>query len=293
MKRSETSNRSQTKFPAPSLSGSIVKLMSLPPQEDSYFDSVLDIVMNDPGLTTRLLGLANSALLSSREAQFEVRMGLMRVGPRRFASVIIGGAVEELFETADPELIALLHHSRAVAALCRTLAAEFPAFGIDPHVAQSIGLLHNIGALVLAYHAPEPYLQILRRHHIDSRMILQAEREAFGIDHLYAGAQVAQQWSLPPIFGAVIGSHHAAPGERAPTTDAGTLILLSLRLYRVLACKSGDDIERGVAIRALLHAGTQLNLELNAERIEHILTRASEQLVSDGDPNARTENKAG
>ncbi len=282
MIRSQSEDGQTTSVPIPAISKSVVQLLSLSEEDDNYFDAVHDIVSMDPGLTTRLLGIANSVLMSSREMQLDTRMALTRVGPRRLTSVIVGGAVAELFESDQPEITALLQHSKATAALCRVLAAEFPTFGLDPFVAQTLGLLHNVGALVLAFHDPGAYVQVLLRHNIDSRAILQEERAALGMDHIAVGLQVVRQWNLPQIFAMAIADHHASSVERPPSkTDLTTLIRLCLRLHRMLVSKPGDQIERGVAMRATLHECTLAGLTLDQERVEQILFQALELLAHD------------
>lgn len=277
----------------PAISKSVVQLMSLSTEDENYFDAVHDIVSMDPGLTTRLLGIANSVLLSSREQQLDTRTALTRVGPRRLTSVIVGGAVAELFESDQPEIAALLQHSKATAALCRVLAAEFPSFGLDPFVAQTLGLLHNVGALVLAFHDPSAYIEVLLRHNIDSRAILQAERDALGTDHLAIGMQVVRHWSLPPLFSTVIADHHASAAEHPPTsTDLTTLIRLCLRLHRMLVSRPGDQIERGVAMRALLHECQLAGLVIDRERVEQLLFQALELLAHDQALKTKALDKA-
>lgn len=277
----------------PAISRSVVQLMSLSAEDDNYFDAVHDIVSMDPGLTTRLLGIANSVLMSSREMQMDTRTALTRVGPRRLTSVIVGGAVAELFESDQPEIAALLQHSKATAALCRVLAGEFPSFGLDPFVAQTLGLLHNVGALVLAFHDPSSYLEVLLRHNIDSRAILQAERDVMGVDHIATGLKVVRHWSLPSIFSTVIADHHASSAESPPSgTDLTTLVRLCLRLHRMLVSKPGDQIERGVAMRALLHECSLAGLVLDRDRVEQILFQALELLAHDQALKTRPLDKA-
>jgi putative nucleotidyltransferase with HDIG domain len=106
---------------------------------------------------------------------------------------------------------AFWRHSIATAACAKVLARRMR---LNQDFAFTAGLLHDIGRLVLVTGFPERYSAVLARRQREDRQLLDVERELLGVDHVMAGALLAQHWQFSDTMHHAIAYHHEpeAPG---------------------------------------------------------------------------------
>ena len=94
--------------------------------------------------------------------------------------------------------------------------------GINPDLAFTGGLLHDIGQLLMYVASPLNYVQALELHHRhEAPSLVAAERSLFGYDHATAGRELARSWKLPGEVVDAIAAHHE-PDELG--SEIGNLI---------------------------------------------------------------------
>jgi hypothetical protein len=71
-----------------------------------------------------------------------------------------------------------------------------------------LGLLQNIGSLIMAESWPEKYGTVIGRMKVESTPLHQAEYDEFGFDHMGVGEYASKFWNLPDSISLPIGSHH-------------------------------------------------------------------------------------
>jgi putative nucleotidyltransferase with HDIG domain len=94
------------------------------------------------------------------------------------------------------------------ASSCRELAALAQARHVDPEQAYATGLLHDVGQIALANADAAAYGEVLDASGGDEAILLEVEREAFGLDHAAYGAWILRQWRLPESIAAAVERHH-------------------------------------------------------------------------------------
>lgn len=105
----------------------------------------------------------------------------------------------------------------------------------DSDVAYTIGLLQNIGHIVLDRYLEEERDSILAQ--IDKGATsLSAERQVLGVDHATCGARIVQRWKFPDILVRGIRFHH----EPSLAREMHMLCKLA-SLAEALACQSFSD----------------------------------------------------
>ena len=88
----------------------------------------------------------------------------------------------------------------------------------EKSAAFTVGLLHNVGRLVLLYNQPQDYTSLIESSS-DFLPTIHEERDNLGIDHLSMGAIATQHWNFPELLPRLIESfekpgHLSNPGER-------------------------------------------------------------------------------
>jgi HD-like signal output (HDOD) protein len=80
----------------------------------------------------------------------------------------------------------------------------------------SVGLLHDIGKVVLDFLYPDQYLDAITLARQSETPLHETERAVFGLDHAEAGGLLAERWNLPVTLVEAIRLHHATDTVPAP-----------------------------------------------------------------------------
>lgn len=188
--------------PLPVTAAALLKLAGDP---DVEIGDLARAIERDPGLTARLIGIANSVFYAPRRTVVNVHdaivhvLGLNLVRNMAFGMAVTGALSTDAcrrFDLTEYWLIAL-----GTADLASGLArSASPPRSADPDATYLVGLLHNLGELLMAHLWPTKFDAALRlTADGTSGSLEEAERALMGIDHWAAGAFLARHWQLPAI----------------------------------------------------------------------------------------------
>jgi putative nucleotidyltransferase with HDIG domain len=204
----------------PPLSGAVVQLLEMTKNEMTTTAQIERVVKTDPSLTANLLRVANSAYYRGTNPVSSARPAIVRLGTRGVYEIAVGLSLRNTLPPQIPgyatDAASFIRHGVSVGVLSARLARDIK--GIDPDEAFTMGLLHDIGKLVVgtflateAAHASDCLL--------DQNLSFEdMEREVLGTDHTEVGFEVARQWHLPEAVAIAARWHHtpnAAPNPAA------------------------------------------------------------------------------
>ncbi len=206
----------------------LLRLLQLVDDEQAGIGELAALVAQDPGLATRLLGVANSPALRRNGELHSLEHCLAVLGTRLVRTIATCLSLQNLFEpgtaVATPELARFWGHSLLVAELSRRIAQ---AAGLaHPDEAYLAGLLHDVGQLVLLAALGEPYARLLAEYG-DSAALVDQEMLAFATHHGEIGAWLADRWQLDSPFADGILFHHADPGDISAATTLPQIVWLA------------------------------------------------------------------
>jgi len=181
------------------------KLLALKLDTDEGERTLLVLIEQDPQISARILGLANSAMVGASRQIKTVKDSAMLLGTKRVQSVAAGIAIISLMTkvpAGEFNVQELWLHSFGIAFAMQGLARVMPA-NMRPQDDQIFlaGMLHDIGYLALAFLDPK---QSDRLHN----HLAAVEREILAICHDELGAELARHWNLPEEVIAVLRYHH-------------------------------------------------------------------------------------
>ena len=172
------------------------------------------IIDTDPSLTTRIIGVANSAYFGSKQPIYTVQDAVIRVlGTNNVFSIALSVVLAGPFKANKcPGFHLELYWAQAI-------KTAILAQKIAPHMITSVasvaeksylcGLLHNIGLLVLAHTYPDKVGQVVSIEGMEpERDIAEIEERLIGIDRRRAGAILAKKWRIPEEVVSVIEHQH-------------------------------------------------------------------------------------
>lgn len=172
------------------------------------------IIDTDPSLTSRIIGVANSAYFGSKQPIYTVQDAVTRVlGTNSVFSIALSVVLAGPFKANKcPGFHVELYWAQAIktAILAQRIATRLPT--TIPGMTEKsylCGLLHNIGLLVLAHTYPEKVGQVVTIEGMEpKRDIYAIEERLIGIDRRQAGAILAKKWHIPEEVISVIEHQH-------------------------------------------------------------------------------------
>lgn len=206
---------------AKQLVADISDLMSLPDvcirvneMVDDPNSSAVDIgkvITRDPGMTARLLRIANSPFYGFVQEITTVSRAIAVIGTTQLRDLVLATSAIDTFDNIPNHLVNMKDfwtHSIYTGLCAKALAEQ-----LDKKKSESFfvaGLLHDIGQLVLFNKMPEQSKDILIQvmegpegvefHH--------EEKKIFGFDHAEVGAELLNHWKLPEMLCESVRYHH-------------------------------------------------------------------------------------
>ena len=167
------------------------------------------VIRYDQGLSARILRIANSAFYGCRGQTRALTRALVLIGFEQAKRLCLCALLLELFSSRralDPsEKERLWKHAFATARIAGEIATRRP--WIPAEEAYLLGLLHDIGQLVMAIYLPTHYRAIrdLAAHRSMFTWYVEGE---YGVSHNMIGKWVAVKWCLPEVYQRVAEYHH-------------------------------------------------------------------------------------
>ena len=211
-------------------------------QEEVSFSEIARLISTDPGLSAKLLRLANSAYFRTSRGIGSVDDALKMLGVKMTRNLVIGNGLTAAFKVAPGmDIQQFWRYSLSTACVARWLAEDARQ---NSELGFMVGLLHGIGQFAMRAGMPQDMMRIdTSVHPLDARRAL-AEREALGFDHAEVGAELARRWHFPEAIAQGVGSV-PRPLEARPESPVAALVHLAA--WRARAETFGDTKEKLVA----------------------------------------------
>lgn len=200
----------------PTLPSVLAKLISTLDDPRSSAGDLEAILRNDQALTTKLLAVANSAYYAFRHRITSVRRAVVAVGFAEVRNICMGLSLMGFLNPRgfkNPKAAeAMWLHALMTAEGAKVVAGQ--GEGLDQDTGFTVGLLHDIGKVVLAAFFPDDLARVVERMKADDLDYRQAEKQE-DADHQLVGRALAVNWKMPSMFAEVMGRHHT-PSSATP-----------------------------------------------------------------------------
>jgi HD-like signal output (HDOD) protein/signal transduction histidine kinase len=231
----------------PSIPSLLVELLDLCHDASCNFAQIAKSIEKDPGLTSKIIQLANSVLFRQWNDVTEVKRMLVVLGMDNVRQIVISSAVHQLFANCSKEFDQHVQHIWVRAQVCSSLAQRLAQLiGYQkPQEAYLAGLLYQLGQLLLLLNHEQTYRPMLEQYEPTSDFC-QLEKIEFGSDHCELGAALVESWQLESFIA------DAILFQKAPTEElrnAPTLIKI-IAVSSLLSSSSDNDISPAALERA-------------------------------------------
>ncbi len=182
----------------PSIAAKVLKMAD---SQDVSFGALEEVIMADPGLTARILRIANSALYARQTKVTRLQTAFTLLGTKTIRNLVILATGSSLFrrDLASSFYAYFWTHALATAFLARDLAARC-GFGQHAEECFVAGLLHDVGQVAFLLESPKAYEALVLEARLKGRCVSELETEAYGTDHKRVGAEVLASWSFPAVY---------------------------------------------------------------------------------------------
>lgn len=251
----------------PSLPTVATQLVQVLRDPDLEIGHLVELIEYDPGLTSNVLRLANSAYFAVPRTISSLRDALVRLGMNRVFQLVITTAIAPFARRSvkgyDLGPGQLLEEAVAVAIgaeeLAKALEVKPPAHTF------TAGLLHDLGKILLGTFVEADALSITALAYGEQVSFEVAECRVLGTDHAEVGAALLEHWNLPGAIVEAVRWHHqpdAAPGD----TLVADLVHVADNALTESGVGTGID---GLNYRVSPNALTRLNVD--TEDVERVM----------------------
>lgn len=187
--------------------------------DGSLTSQIAEVIRRDPSLSARLLRMVNSVYFGLSTSVNNIEEAVFFLGLRQIRELSMATPVieemEQLQQTVTTSLPwrELWSHSLGTAILTREILAA-TSLHIDDDTDYLVGLLHNVGKVVMAYAFPNELRQLVEMPAASPADYARHERELIGWDHARIGADYLLRHHLSEEIVTAVRYHNDP--DRAP-----------------------------------------------------------------------------
>jgi len=176
---------------------------------ESNLVDIADVISEDPGLSIRLLKIANSAMFNFPAEIDTITRAITVIGTKQLRDLVLATQVVLVFKSIKQEgldMPAFWKHCIATGILARV----FASLRREPNTEYYylLGLLHEVGRLVMYMDIPELMAKAVSNSVENNVSLHQSELSVIGFDHAMVGAELMKSWNLPAPMCDAICYHH-------------------------------------------------------------------------------------
>lgn len=204
-------------------------------------EDLAEIIKHDPGITNKLLKLANSVYYGQRTPVDTIKRAITVIGFDEIVGIVIGMNI--LSSLADKEsglgldMKALWIHSIA----CATAVKEIAEIA-HPDMAAGIfipGLLHDMGKIILSVYFKEAFREIRFMAMEKKKPLFRVESSVLKLNHAILSGLLMKRWRFPPHIINPCSFHHNP--HKCPEPFRTSAIIVNLGNYLCHKCQIGHS----------------------------------------------------
>ncbi len=193
----------------PSFPGAVMEALQKIRNPESSASDVAKTLALDPGLSVRVLRIANSAAFSPLKKVENLSQAVALVGLSQLESIVLSAAVSASIPRVESEGFDYRQFWRA--SVRRGIMARSLAQLVNPtrvSEAFTAGFLQDLALPFLVAQRPTEYGPVLKEWRDTGRSLDELERAVFDWDHAEVATWICHEWDLPENIASAIGGHH-------------------------------------------------------------------------------------
>jgi HD-like signal output (HDOD) protein len=267
----------------PPLSPLAGELLQIDWRDDDADRRLARIIGSEPQLAARIVGLASSVAFGAPGSPpvGSVAASLQRIGLRRAKLLSVGALFGHPISHRLPAQTAraLWLHALTMAAAAEAIARrkQLP----DPDPAHLLGLLHDLGYMLMEYSKAGALAALARGATTEGIPIEDAERRLFGADHAELTGHLLDHWEVPDDLIEPVLLHHSqgiAPNGHAALLLGAERLLRAEELVTAFGTGESPRLPLAVADRKTLLVAFERQLELGEPDLDWLIGRITDAI---------------
>lgn len=189
----ELAQKSSTLFTLPDV---YMRLQGLVKKPETTLDDIAELISTDAALTARLLKIANSSFYNFPAQIDTISRAINLIGTDQLMNLVLATSVATSFSGIPEEVIdmdSFWRHNVDTGLVARSLGAAGKQRDVERLFV--IGLLHNVGKLLVLNEMPEQAIKVLQPE--SGQCPWELQQETFGFTFAECGAELLALWELP------------------------------------------------------------------------------------------------
>ncbi|QEN07055.1 HDOD domain-containing protein [Oceanispirochaeta crateris] len=176
--------------------------------DEVSFAELERLISMDPGLTAKILKVANSSLYARQQQISRLQTAISLMGFKAIKSLIMLLTASNMFsqKSLSPFYKYFWQHSLVTAFISQKLCDMSGASRIREESFLA-GLLHDIGQMSLYESELNAYDKIMPFINVDEGKTCSEETSMFGVNHREIGRRIMESWNFPQSFSDTAGEH--------------------------------------------------------------------------------------
>ncbi|MCK5098153.1 MAG: HDOD domain-containing protein, partial [Desulfobacteraceae bacterium] len=210
-----------------------LKILRMVQSSKPHTDDIVTELATDQVLSGQTLKMCNSVMFSGTHKIDTLKHAVLLLGESFLLKSLITAAVDTYYNQNGSSGYSLCKGGLFFHAVSTALAAEKIAQlteKVDPSLANTAGLLHDIGKVVLDQHLSDSYPLFFRN--LKTQSALEAEKKIIGMTHCDAGKYLAKKWNFSDSLSDVVEFHHFPEKAKANQEIVSIVFLADLLMSR-------------------------------------------------------------
>ena len=236
----EISQSAKDLKPIPQIALKVLRIIN----EELYeIKDLTEEIRKDQVISARTLQLCNSVMFASRKKIESLDHALVMLGQHLLLKFVISASLDNFFNQSSKGYSlckgGIYHHAVGTAVIAEKLADLTGK--VEPSMAYTAGLLHDIGKVVLDQFVNSGFPLFYRQLNEEGKNFSEVEKQVLGTDHTEVGASLALKWSFPESLVETIRHHHNPEDAQQHNELVHIVYLADLLMSRFHA---GLELER-------------------------------------------------
>ena len=192
----ELAQKSSTLFTLPDV---YLRLQGMVRKPETTLDEMAELISLDASLTGRLLKIANSAFYSFPSQIDTISRAIYLIGTDQLMNLVLATSVATSFAGIPEEVIdmdSFWRHNVDTGLVARSLGAAAKQRDVERLFV--VGLLHNVGKLLVLNEMPAQAIKVLQPE--PGQCPWELQHQEFGFTFAECGAELLSLWGLPEVL---------------------------------------------------------------------------------------------
>jgi len=214
----------------PTLPGVVMQILGAMQRETPNIREISEIISSDAPLSAKVLQVVNSPFYGLLNKITSVHQAMVYLGLNTVRNLALSFSLLKTFAPKNKNYFDYVQFSKN--SLIGAIAAKLITEKINRQNGENaffLGLLQNIGMMIMAESIPDQYEEVVRQMKTGAASWHQVESDLLGMNHMEVGSHAAHTWGLPATITIPIEFHHC-PERLAGSSDDIQLLTRILHL---------------------------------------------------------------